>query len=255
MKRALMIIGNWKMHKTIEEAVDFMKKLSKSITSGKEEVYLAPSFTALHSLVKLAKESGICIGAQNISEHIEGAYTGEVSAKMVKEVGASFVLIGHSERRLFYHETSEIVGQKLRRCLEHGLKPILCIGETEEQRVSDKTKYVLEKQIGEALHGLQKEQLASVVIAYEPVWAIGTGRSATAQVAQEAHKLCRDFIKKNYGADIADRMPILYGGSVNVNTIKELALEPDIDGALVGGASLEADSFAKIITISRECRS
>ena len=255
MSRPLMIIGNWKMHKTIEEAVDFMKRLRKAIISGEGEVYLATPFTALYSLAKMAKETDICVGVQNISQHIEGAYTGEVSAKMVKEAGASFVLIGHSERRSYYHETSEMVFQKIQRCLDNGLRPILCIGETGEERASNKTQHVLEKQIGEAIQGLNETQVASIAIAYEPVWAIGTGHAATAEMAAEAHKLCRDFIKKTYSKAIADRMPILYGGSVNVKTIEELIKQPDIDGALVGGASLEVDSFAKIITISRECRS
>lgn len=255
MSRPLMIVGNWKMHKTIEEAMVFMESFSKIIPAGNGEVYLAPSFMAVASMLKLAGESGIQVGVQNISHHIEGAYTGEVSAKMAKEAGARFSLIGHSERRSYCHETNEMISQKIKRSLEMGLTSILCIGETGEQRASNKTKHVLEKQLGEALEGLTEELLKSICIAYEPVWAIGTGNAATAEMAQEVHKLCRDFIKNTYGATVADRLPILYGGSVNVKTIEELIKQPDIDGALVGGASLDPDSFAKIITISRECKS
>lgn len=255
MSRPLMIVGNWKMHKTIEEAMDFMKNFSKAIPFGKGDVYLAPPFTAISSVVEKAKEHGIHIGAQSVSNHVEGPYTGEISARMVQELGATFSLVGHSERRSHHFETNEIVSEKIKRCLDHGLKPILCIGETGIERSTNKTHHVLEKQVGEAVHGLRDEQVASIAIAYEPVWAIGTGHTATAEMAQQAHKLCRDFIKKIYNGAIADRIPILYGGSVNVKTIEELIKQPDIDGALVGGASLEVDSFVKIITISRECKS
>lgn len=253
MNRSLMIIGNWKMYKTIGEALKFVSQLpSTMLRQG--DVYLAVPFTALFSLVQAVGQD-IAIGVQNISEHQEGAYTGETSVKMVQEAGATFALLGHSERRKHYHETNQNIAHKVKLCLQEGIKPVLCIGETEQERLSGKTGIVLEEQLSAGIAGLSSEEMVHIVVAYEPVWAIGTGKSATAEMAQDAHKLCRDMIKKRYSSEIADRIPILYGGSVNAKTIKELIEQPDIDGALVGGASLEVDSFVKIVTIAREYKS
>jgi triosephosphate isomerase len=248
-----MIVGNWKMHKTIQEALQFLNSLLKQGSFKEGDVYLAPSYLALAPMAEMARKMGIQLGVQTISSHTEGAYTGEVSAVMAKEAGASFSLIGHSERRRYFHETGESISQKIRRCIEMGLSPVVCIGETESERAEHKTKQVIEKQLKEALQGFKKEEIASLCIAYEPVWAIGTGKTATAESAQEVHSLCREFISTLYG-DLAKRIPILYGGSVNVNTIKEIIQKQDIDGVLVGGASLDVESFSKIITISRECK-
>lgn len=253
MGKPFIVIGNWKMHKTIAEAVDFMHRLPKELSLGKGEVCLAVPFTTLFAVAKAA--NGVKIGVQNVSQYHEGAHTGEISIKMAKEAGATFSLIGHSERRAYYHEENKVIAQKMKKCVDEGFKPILCIGETEQERKGKKTQEVLEKQLREGMALLEIKEVASVNIAYEPVWAIGTGHAATAQIAQETHQLCRDFIKKNYGASVANLVSILYGGSVNPKTIGELCRQPDIDGVLVGGASLEVEPFANIVIISREYRS
>lgn len=256
MKRKLIVIGNWKMHKTTSEGVEFVKSFLQFTAQGRRgEVCLAVPSTLLSILHEMTRNSYIEIGAQNISEHTHGAFTGEISASMVKDVGASFTLIGHSERRHSYHETDEICHQKLKRALENGLHPVLCIGETSLERSESHTKKVLERQIASAIEGLKKEDLDTLVLAYEPVWAIGTGAAATPKIAQEAHEMCRAFIKKAFGNDYAEKLPILYGGSINPDTIAGLIKEPDIDGVLVGGASLHPETFAHVLNISREWKS
>jgi triosephosphate isomerase (TIM) len=247
-----MIVGNWKMHKTIAEALEFLKKLPSGLCA--EDIYLAVPFTALSSVADAAGTK-LKVGAQNVSEHKEGAYTGEISIRMLKEAGATFSLVGHSERRTYYHETNQSIAHKLKACLQQGFKPILCIGETASERKAGHTQAVLEKQLSEGIQGLTSEEVLCLAVAYEPVWAIGTGHTATAEMAQETHKLCRELLKKRYTADIAAKIPILYGGSVNPNSIEQIIQQPDIDGALVGGASLEVDSFVKIVTIAREYKS
>lgn len=253
MGRPLIIIGNWKMHKTVEETLAFVKALPKQML-GHHDAWLAMPAIAVYPAVKELKNS-LPVGLQNVSEHLEGAYTGEISVRMAHSAGALFSLVGHSERRRYHHETNEVIALKVKACLKEGITPVLCIGETENERLSDKTEAVLYEQLSNGIKGLSEEEILKVVVAYEPVWAIGTGHAATAEMAQEAHKLCRDVIKKKYKDDVAGRIPILYGGSVNPKTIAELIQMPDVDGALVGGASLEVESFVKIVTIAREYKS
>ena len=185
-------------------------------------------------------------------EHEKGAYTGEISSHMLKEAGVQFILIGHSERRLCFHEDNQRVHHKLKRALAEGFLPVLCIGETEEERKGNKTETVLIHQMHEALQGLSKEELTQIIIAYEPVWAIGTGQTATPQIAQETHHQCRRFLSEKFGEEIADKISILYGGSVKPENIQTLVDQPDIDGALVGGASLQVKSFAQIVKHAEE---
>jgi len=253
MGRPLIVIGNWKMHKTVDETLAFVNKLPKEIL-GHKDVLLALPFTSLYAAHK-AVGSSLCIGAQNVSEHKEGAYTGEISVKMIRGAGASFSLVGHSERRTHYHDTNGIVALKVKALLQEGLTPVICIGETEGERMSHKTEAVLHSQLSAAIEGLTEQDVAKVMVAYEPVWAIGTGRAATAEMAQHAHRACREVLRKKYCEELAQKIPILYGGSVNPSTIRELIQMPDVDGALVGGASLEVDSFVKIVTIAREYKS
>jgi triosephosphate isomerase len=240
LKRIPIIVANWKMYKTGAEAQEFLTQIEgKLVPSAK--VFIAPSFTAL-PVMKAAQ--GIIIGAQNMHEADEGAFTGEISARMLKEAGAKFVILGHSERRRLFHETDVIVHQKLKKAFSSQLLPILCIGETLEDRESGKTLDVLSYQLKTALTGLAPAEL---ILAYEPVWAIGTGKTATPEIAQEAHHFCRGLLKKLWGEDHAAKTHILYGGSVTPETASALAKQPDIDGALVGGASLDPAKFIQII--------
>lgn len=241
--RPRIIVGNWKMHKTAKEAVQFVDALAPQISGISVQVLLAVSFTSISSVAG----RGIGIGAQNMHEELEGPFTGEVSVSMLQEAGAEFVLLGHSERRHLFSETDEQVHKKLKRALESGLRPILCIGESLEEREANKTEEVLGRQIESAFQGLDVKGLKPVIIAYEPVWAIGTGKTATPEVAQEAHAFCRHFIAAKWGLPLADQLPLLYGGSVTPATAPALMKEPDIDGALVGGAALKLESFLQII--------
>lgn len=228
MKKKL-VIGNWKMYKTAHEAAECVHALAQF------PVWLAVPFTALSAAAIAAKKTKIQIGAQNLHEAREGAFTGEISAGMLKEVGASFVLIGHSERRTLFGETDERVHKKVFRALEEGLTPVLCVGETLQERQAGKEASVLQAQLETALKGVDLDR---IVVAYEPVWAIGTGQSATAEMAQEAHAVCRALLGKN--------TPLLYGGSVNIENVEAFVAQPDIDGVLVGGASLDPKIFAQI---------
>lgn len=251
MGRSLVVIGNWKMHKTMMQTKEFIQQLSKQIPSTSIQVGLAVPFTALFTASQ-ASSSKFLIGVQNISPFKEGAYTGEISTTMVKDAGGTFSLIGHSERRRYYHEDSRVISQKVRHCLSEGIKVVLCIGETEEEHSLGKTQDVLKEQLQQGLKDVSLEDAFKIIIAYEPVWAIGTGKSATANQAQEAHRFCRSVIAHEYNQAAAEHIPIIYGGSVTVNTIKELIQQPDIDGALVGGASLDVESFATIVNFSTE---
>ena len=235
-----MIIGNWKMYKTPAEAAFFIEALKPKLAQSR--AYLAVPFPALVPACEAAKGSGIEIGAQNLSEHKEGAYTGEVSAGMIRASGASFTLIGHSERRQYYGESDDLVHAKLRRAILSGLKPILCIGETENEREQGKTEEVIKTQLKGALGKIEPDELKELIVAYEPVWAIGTGKSASAEMANEAHGVIKAFLK-SYMLDVM----VLYGGSVKPENAKELLAMEHIDGALVGGASLNIESFIQII--------
>jgi triosephosphate isomerase len=250
--RIPFIAGNWKMYKTVQEAVMFAKELRslvKDITDVK--VVVAPPFTAVYGVAEALRSANVGVSAQNLYWEREGAFTGEVSAAMIKEAGAEYAIVGHSERRRLFAETDATVSRKTRAAISAGLTPIVCVGETLEQRERNETLGVLDRQIKDGLDGLNAEQIAELVVAYEPVWAIGTGRNATAAQAGEAHLHIRTRLRQWFGAEAAERCHVIYGGSVKPDNIAELIREPDVDGALVGGASLDVKSFVEIVTRSR----
>jgi triosephosphate isomerase len=250
--RIPFIAGNWKMFKTVHEAVVFTKLLRSTIKDVDDvEIVVAPPFTALHAVAEAARNTNIGVSAQDVYWEREGAFTGEISAVMIQEAGAAYSIIGHSERRRLFGETDATVNLKLMAVLQAGLTPIVCVGETLEERERDHTLNVLDRQVKEGLDGLTAAQVAELVVAYEPVWAIGTGRNATSAQAGEAHAHIRMRLRQWFGADAADHCHVIYGGSVKPDNIRELIAEPDVDGALVGGASLEVRSFADIVTRSR----
>ena len=242
--RKPIIAGNWKMYKTEAEAVDFAKKLKPLVADVHDRtIVICPPFPNLSKLYDEICDSNLALGAQNLYWEDEGAFTGEVSAPMLKSVGCTYVIIGHSERRQYFGETNETVNKKLFNALKHKLTPIVCIGETLQERERKITFKVIEKQVQEGLKNLVSGDWLLVTIAYEPVWAIGTGKTATPEQAQEVHAYIRKLLPKEVAGDIR----ILYGGSVKPENIKELMAQPDIDGGLVGGASLKIESFEKII--------
>src|SRR5262249_1805549 len=250
--RIPFIAGNWKMHKTVHEAVLFVKELRTAIKDVHDvEIVVAPPFTAVHAVAEAARNTNIGVAAQSLYWEREGAFTGEVSPAMVKEAGAEYVIVGHSERRRLFGESDAIVNRKTMAAIAAGLTPIVCIGETLEERERNETLAVLDRQIKDGLDQIAAAQLGDLVIAYEPVWAIGTGRTATAAQAGEAHAHIRQRLRQWFGADAADRCQVIYGGSVKPDNIRELIAEADVDGALVGGASLEVKSFAEIVVRSR----
>jgi len=250
--RIPFIAGNWKMYKTVHEAVEFVKELRPAVKDITDvEIVLAPAFTAVHALADAARNTKIGVAAQNLHWEREGAFTGEVSPAMVREAGAEYVIVGHSERRRLFGETDAIVNRKALAAIDARLTPIVCIGETLEERDREETFAVLDRQIKEGLDRLTAEQTAELVVAYEPVWAIGTGRTATAAQAGEAHAHIRKRLRQWFGGDAADHCHIIYGGSVKPDNIRDLIAEADVDGALVGGASLEVRSFTEIVTRSR----
>ena len=251
--RIPFIAANWKMFKTVHEAVVFVKEFRRIVKDIDDvEVVIAPPFTAIHAAAEAARNSPVGIAAQDLHWEREGAFTGEVSAAMVKEAGAEYAIIGHSERRRLFHETDETVNRKLLAAISTGLTAILCVGETLEERDGGHTLEVLDRQIKAGLDGLNGDQVAALVIAYEPVWAIGTGRNATPEQAGEAHAHIRSRLRSWFGAPAADGCHILYGGSVKPDNIHELITLPDVDGALVGGASLDLKAFAEIVARSRQ---
>ncbi|MDJ0651895.1 MAG: triose-phosphate isomerase [Simkaniaceae bacterium] len=250
--RQRFIIGNWKMHMGANETATFVQGLLPAIKEMTIFVGIAPPFTSIEAAVLGAEKSHLNIGAQNVSEFPKGAYTGEISSTMLKEGGVSFVILGHSERRIHFHEDDQMIHRKVKWALQEELLPILCIGESQKQRDHALTEKVLTHQLSEALKDFSEKELENLVIAYEPVWAIGTGKTATPDIAQETHHLIRSFIKRQWGEKVAERLPILYGGSVKPDHTKALMGEVDIDGALVGRASLEVESFAKIIASAEE---
>jgi triosephosphate isomerase len=243
-----LIAGNWKMNKTIPDAVAFASQL-KNLLAGTDdrEVVIAPPFTALSSVAEVLKASNIRLSAQNLSDKALGAYTGEISALMLADTGCEYVIIGHSERRALFSEKDAVINAKIRIALASGLKPIFCIGETLAERERNITFRIIEEQIKEGLNNLNPGDIRRLVIAYEPVWAIGTGKTASPEQAQEVHASIRDLMAGAYGKDVASDIPVIYGGSVNPQNIHDLMAERDIDGALVGGASLEVESFVKIV--------
>ncbi|OPX98055.1 MAG: Bifunctional PGK [Syntrophorhabdus sp. PtaU1.Bin002] len=249
--RTTMVAGNWKMHNTIQESVALATAIKKETAHAACEVVLAPPFTALYSVGAAIKGSNVSLAAQNIFYEDKGAYTGEIAPSMLKDAGCTYVIIGHSERRKYFHERDEDVNLKVKKVLATGLKPIVCVGETEEEREKGVTEFVVGIQVKKALHGI--ESLDNIVIAYEPVWAIGTGKVATPIEAEEVHRFIRGVLGDTHGSSNKN-VRILYGGSVTPDNIEELIDMEDIDGALVGGASLKAETFTGIIAKVAEKR-
>jgi triosephosphate isomerase len=244
-ERTPYVAANWKMHKTVAEAAEFVDALLPRIAATQHDVVICPPYLALSEVVERSRGSAVRVAAQNMHEEDAGAFTGEVSAPMLVEAGVDAVILGHSERRLHFGETDEALARKVPAALAAGLEPILCVGESEEARDAGQTEGVLERQLRADLAAVEPADLARVVVAYEPIWAIGTGRTATPEQAQEACAFIRDVLRERGGE--ADAVRILYGGSVKPANAAELIARPDIDGALVGGASLDPDDFAAIV--------
>ncbi|WP_457573139.1 triose-phosphate isomerase [Desulfolithobacter sp.] len=248
MERRPLIAGNWKMHLTSDQAVALARTIAGAASDvADRDVMIAPAFTSLPAVAEILADSPLLLGAQNVAWEEQGAFTGEVSAVMLKEFGVTMVIIGHSERRHIFGETDELINRRLRGALRFGLAPVLCVGETLEEREEGITMQVLERQVHAGLAGVEAGDMGRVVIAYEPVWAIGTGQTASKEQAQEAHGFIRSVVANLYEKNLAGQMRILYGGSVKPENVDGLMAEPDIDGALVGGAALKSDSFARII--------
>jgi triosephosphate isomerase (TIM) len=249
MNRRALIAGNWKMYKTCEEAADTAKQLVNFLRTPPPhvDIMIAPPFTALGTVASVVRDSCISLGAQNLHWEKEGAFTGEISPPMLISCGCRYVIIGHSERRHIFNESDEQINRKIKAAIRYHLIPILCVGETEAEREQKKTFSVLDKQSEKGLEGLSPSELEALVIAYEPVWAIGTGKTATTDQAQEAHAYLRGAIEKKFGGNLAKSIRILYGGSVKPDNVASLMAMEDVDGALVGGASLKADSFKDLV--------
>ena len=249
--RKKVIAGNWKMNMLPNEAMAFIEGLAPLVKNSEAEVILCVPYTDLFYSLLTAQDTNIKIGAQNMHWEEKGAYTGEVSGKMLKSIGVEYVIIGHSERRQYFNETDETVNKKVKSAFANELKPIVCVGETLEQRETGKAEEIITGQTKIALDGLTEEQVENTIIAYEPIWAIGTGKTATAEDANNSIKAIRHEIAKNYGQNIADKVIIQYGGSVKASNAKELFSTSDIDGGLVGGASLKVEEFANIVNYNK----
>lgn len=249
--RRPLIAGNWKMFKTRAEARHLVRELVHLVGSNPEvEILICPPFTALVTVAEMVRETPIQLGAQNVHWEDEGAFTGEVSAAMLTDCYCRYVIIGHSERRQHFLESDPIINQKLKKVLDSPLTPILCVGESLQERELNRVQEVIFQQLQEGLRGLTREQMSRIILAYEPVWAIGTGKTATPEIAEEVHHMIRGWLEKSHSADVAATVRILYGGSVKPDNIAQLMSQTDIDGALVGGASLDAESFARIVNYS-----
>ncbi len=249
--RRKIVAGNWKMHKTLVESQALVTEIRgivrDELKNNNAEIVVCPTFLAIPSAVKLLEGSSIQVGAQNMHQEIQGAFTGEISAPMIQSIGASHVIIGHSERRQYFGETSETCSLKSKAAIQQGLTVLYCVGETLEQRETEQHWNIIEDQVIKGLQGITAEDMKQVVIAYEPVWAIGTGKTASSAQAQEVHAFIRDIISKQYGEQISSSVRILYGGSVKPDNAKELFSQSDIDGGLIGGAALKARDFFEII--------
>ncbi|MDN5352480.1 MAG: triosephosphate isomerase [Clostridiales bacterium] len=245
--RKPIIAGNWKMHKSIKDGVAFVEAVKPQVKGTDVEVLICAPYTLLAPLVEAAKGSNVQIGAQNMHYEDKGAFTGEVSADMLLEIGVTHVIIGHSERRQYYAETDETVNLKTKKALSKGLVPVVCCGETLEQREAGETKSVCKRQVEAAFSGIDAKDATTVVVAYEPIWAIGTGKTATSEDANDVIAYIREILLGLYGEEVSEELRIQYGGSVKPNNVEELMNQPDIDGALVGGASLEPDSFVALV--------
>lgn len=247
-----LIAGNWKMYMTVNQAVELVLKLRDAIKGvSNVEVAIAPPFTALHHINYLLAETPIKLCGQDVFWEKSGAYTGEISPEMLKDVGCQYVIIGHSERRQHFNETDEIVNRKILSSLKEGLKPIFCVGESLEQREKGKTTTIVKKQVEEGLRKISNGQMKDVTIAYEPVWAIGTGKTATPEQAEEIHNSIRELLYDMFNLEAVKEARLIYGGSVNPDNIDGIMAQPNIDGALVGGASLKADSFSRIVKFKK----
>lgn len=253
--RTPLIAGNWKMNNNIVESLDLVNNLMQlTKDSNRVEVLVCSPFTSLFSIKQILKNTNIKLGAQNMHYEENGAYTGEISPLMLKDIGVDYVIIGHSERRQYFNETDETVNKKLNAALKFGIKPILCVGETLEQRESKIEKETVKNQIINALKNIEKEDAENIVIAYEPIWAIGTGKTATSLEANEMASFIRDTFAQIYSNELSEHLVILYGGSVKGDNASEIMEQSDIDGALVGGASLKAEEFIKIINYEQRCQ-
>ncbi|NLZ72286.1 MAG: triose-phosphate isomerase [Bacteroidales bacterium] len=246
--RKKIVAGNWKMNLNLDEGIALAKELKEILDADKPncDVVICTPFIHLASVAPIVGDV-VGVGAENCADKVAGAYTGEVSANMIASTGAKYVILGHSERRAYYNETSEILKEKVKHALANGLTPIFCIGEVLEERESNKQNEVVKKQISDALFDLPADEFSKIVLAYEPVWAIGTGKTATSAQAQEIHSYIRSVLADKYGKEVADSIPILYGGSCNPSNAKELFSNPDVDGGLIGGASLKATNFKGVI--------
>jgi triosephosphate isomerase (TIM) len=246
--RKKLIAGNWKMYKNAEQTAEFFKQFLPLVAGHmRDEILICPPYTDLQTALNSAKGSNVLVGAQNLHWEKEGAFTGEISAPMLTSMNVTHVIIGHSERRQYFNETDDTVNRKLETALENGLTPIVCVGEVLEEREAGLTEDVLRRQCVRAFNGISAKKAAKMVIAYEPVWAIGTGKTATPQIASDAHGVIRHEVEKAFGKDFSENLRILYGGSVKAENATTLMSEQEIDGALVGGASLDPASFSKIV--------
>ena len=252
MNRKPIVAGNWKMNKTVKEAVSFLSELKPLVSDVKNAgIVIGAPFTALYAAVKEVEGSNIKIAAQNMNAKDSGAYTGEISVPMLVDTGVTYCVIGHSERRMMFNDTDETVNKKAARLIAAGITPIVCIGESEAQYDAGETESVMRSQLQGSLKGLNASDVANLVIAYEPIWAIGTGKSATKQIAQDCCAIVRDEVKNMYGEEAASKVRVQYGGSVKPDNIAEYMACEDIDGALIGGASLKVDSFTEIINATK----
>lgn len=246
--RKPLIAGNWKMNKTVTESISLIKELIDFVKGYNEtEIVICPPFTSLWVAKELIQDTNILLGAQNMYFHEEGAYTGEISANMLKNIGCHYVIVGHSERREYFHESSQEVARKVYQAITQGIKPIICVGEKLQERESGSAKKIVKEELDPIFEILKSADAVNVVFAYEPIWAIGTGKSATSQDANEMIKYIRNLLSQKYNEKVAEQIRILYGGSVKPDNIKDLMSESDIDGALVGGASLKALAFSQLI--------
>ena len=247
--RKNIVAGNWKMNKTLQEGIELAKELNEVLNADKPncDVVICTPFIHLASVVPAVDSSIIGVGAENCADKVSGAFTGEVSAAMVASTGAQYVILGHSERRAYYHETPEILKEKVQLALANGLTPIFCIGEVKEERLEERQNEVVRAQIEGSLFDLSAEDFSKIILAYEPVWAIGTGLTATPEQAQDMHAFIRSVVAEKWGAEVADNTSILYGGSCKPSNAKELFANPDVDGGLIGGAALKAADFKGII--------
>lgn len=251
--RKPIIAGNWKMNKTVEESIALANAIKRSVFDVENvEIVLCPPFTSLGDVRDVILETNISLGAQNMHWEVEGAFTGEISSKMLKQIGCKYVIIGHSERRAYFGETNQTVNKKVKAALREGLFPIMCVGEKLEERESGKAFPVISSHLEGGLVNVGPEEILKIVIAYEPVWAIGTGKNATPAEAEEVHKFIRELLAKKYGKDTSEKIRIQYGGSVKPANIESLIKEKDIDGALVGGASLKEESFVELVKKSSQ---